>query len=168
MRKHLLPLVVLPLALTTAGHAGQFKVTSVYDGDTFEATGHEIEIKVSLMAIDAPEMSKKKGEPSQPFAEKAKQHLTDLVYGKVVEVKGYGLDRYNRILGVVHFDGKNINLEMIRAGLAEAYRGKMRQDFDLLPYLQAEQLARNMNLGMWGIGNIYISPKKWRNKKEGP
>ena len=37
--------------------AGQFKVTRVYDGDTFRAAGYDIEIKVRLVGIDTPEMS---------------------------------------------------------------------------------------------------------------
>jgi endonuclease YncB( thermonuclease family) len=40
-----------------------------------------------------------------------------------VNIKKYGHDRYGRILGVVSFGGKNIDLEMVQAGLAEAYRG---------------------------------------------
>jgi endonuclease YncB( thermonuclease family) len=43
---------------------------------------------------------------------------------KTVEIKGYGLDRYNRIFGVVYYYGMDINLELIKAGLAEVYRGK--------------------------------------------
>jgi len=158
-------LVIFLLALVTTAQAGEFKVTRVYDGDTFKAQGHDIEIKVRLMAIDAPETSKKKREAGQPYSQEAKKHLTGLIYGKVVDVKGYGLDRYGRTLGVVRVDGKNVNLEMVKAGLAEVYRGKMRSDFDLAPYLQAEQLARTMQKGMWSMGTIYISPKAWRKGK---
>ena len=39
----------------TFSFAGQFKVTHVYDGDTLIAEGHDIEIKVRLAGIDAPE-----------------------------------------------------------------------------------------------------------------
>jgi endonuclease YncB( thermonuclease family) len=35
-----------------------------------------------------------------------------------------GPDRYGRTLGEVFVDGKSVNLEMIKAGLAEVYRGK--------------------------------------------
>jgi endonuclease YncB( thermonuclease family) len=50
-----------------------------------------------------------------PYSQEAKKHLTGLIYDKVVDVKGYGLDPYNRILGVVYVDGKHINLEMVKA-----------------------------------------------------
>ena len=92
-------LTILLLALATIAQAGEFKVTRVLDGDTFIATGHDVEIVVRLMAIDAPELTKNKGEPGQPYSQAAKKLLTKLVYGKVVDMKGYGTDRYNWMLG---------------------------------------------------------------------
>jgi endonuclease YncB( thermonuclease family) len=38
----------------------------------------------------------------------------------MVEIKEYGRDRYGRVLAVVSLGGKNINLEMVKAGFAEA------------------------------------------------
>ena len=165
MRTKVLPLVIFLLVLATAAHAGEFKVTRVYDGDTIQAVGHDVEIKVKLINIDAPEISHKRGQPSQPYAQKAKEHLTKLIQGKVVDVKGYGLDRYDRVLGVVYLNGKNINLEMVKEGLAEVYRGKVtRTDFKLMPYHAVEREARNLQKGIWSMGTIYVSPKVWREK----
>ena len=70
--------------------------------------------------------------------QKAKKYLTGLILNKVVDIKGYGLDPYNRILGVIYMDGKNINLEMVRAGLAEVYKGRPPHGFNMKPYQQAE------------------------------
>ena len=39
-------------------------------------------------------------------------------------IKEYGTDRYGRILGLAFADGTNVNLEMVKAGLGEVYRGK--------------------------------------------
>ena len=147
--------------------AGQFKITRVYDGDTVKAQGHDIQIKVRLVGIDAPETSKKKRDPGQPYSQKAKKHLAGLVLNKTVDIKGYGLDRYNRILGVISHDGKNINLEMVKAGLAEVYRGKPPRGFDIDPYLEAETRAREAKTGMWSLGDKYISPKDWRKMHKG-
>jgi hypothetical protein len=38
------------------------------------------------------------------------------------------------MLRVIRIDNKNINLEMVKSGLAEAYSGKPPKDFDLTPY----------------------------------
>ena len=164
VRQKVIFLIVFLLASVNTAQAGEFKVAKIYDGDSFAAIGHDIEIKVTLMAIDAPEMGKK-GERGQPYSEEAKKHLRGLVYGKVVDVKGYGVDRYNRVLGVVYVDGKNINLEMVKAGLAEVYRGKTRKDFELLPYTTAELQARTMQKGMWSMGTVHVSPRVWRKGK---
>jgi endonuclease YncB( thermonuclease family) len=162
VRQKVVYLVILLLAFVTTAHAGQFKVSMVYDGDTFKAQGHDIEIRVRLMGIDAPETSKHKREPGQPYSQEAKKHLTKLIHGKVVDVKGYGTHRYGWLLGVVYVDGKNVNLEMVKAGLAEVYRGKMQKDFDAMPYLAAERVARTMQKGMWSMSSIYVSPRVWR------
>ena len=87
--------------------------------------------------------------------------------GTAVDIKGYGLDGYSRILGVIYLEGKNINLEMIKAGLAEVYRGLAPKKFPLTPYWQAEKEAREAKMGMWSQGDKYISPKEWRRMQRG-
>jgi len=157
-------LILFLLALPTISLAGQFKVTRIYDGDTIKAEGHDIEIKVRLVGIDTPETSKKKRELGQPYSQQAKKHLAGLILNKVVEIKGYGLGPFNRILGVIYLNGKNINLEMIRAGLAEVYRGLAPHKFNLNPYWQAEKKARGAKRGIWSQGDKYTSPKEWRKR----
>jgi endonuclease YncB( thermonuclease family) len=142
--------------------AGQFKVVRVYDGDTLKAVGHDIEIKIRLVGIDAPETKKGKRKPGQPYSQQAKKFLMSIVLNKIVDIKGYGLGPYNRVLSVVYFDGKNVNLELVKAGIAEAYRGKQPKGFDITPYRLAEAEAKKAGRGMWSIGNKYVSPKDWR------
>jgi len=67
---------------------------------------------------------------------------------------------------VIYLDGKNINLEMVKAGLAEVYRGRVPHKFPLIPYWQAEKEARDDRRGMWSLGDEYISPKTWRKMKK--
>ena len=166
LRRHKITLFLLALTLIipSISSAGQFKVTRVYDGDTVKAYSHDIEIKVRLVCIDAPETSRKKGDPGQPYSQQAKKYLAGLVLNKLVDIKGYGLGRYNRILGVIYLGDQNINLEMIRAGLAEVYRGKPPRGLDVEPYLQAEKRATDANKGMWSLGDKYVSPRDWRKR----
>jgi micrococcal nuclease len=88
-------------------------------------------------------------EPGQPYSDKAQKYLASLVLNKTVDIKGYGSDRYGRILGVVSLNGKNINLEMIRAGLAEVYRGDPPRGLDMAPFHEAEKQAREAKRGRW-------------------
>ncbi len=161
-------IAIFIFAASNTCHAGHFKVARLYDGDSFKALGHDIEIKVRLIGIDAPETKKGKRKPGQPFSKRATQFLVTMILNKTVDIKGYGMGPYNRQLAVVYVDGKDVNLELIKAGLAEVYRGKPPKSFDITPYQRAEVEAQKAGIGMWSLGDKYISPKDWRkNNKEG-
>jgi endonuclease YncB( thermonuclease family) len=160
-------LIPIFLFLPKVSLADQFKVTRVYDGDTVKAEGQDIAIKVRLVGIDAPETCRKKGEPHQPYSQQAIKYLAGFVLNKTVDIKGYGLDRYGLNLGVIHLDGNDINLEMVKAGMAEVYRGFAPHRFNLAPYWQAEKEAHEAGKGMWAQGEKYVSPKTWRRTHRG-
>jgi micrococcal nuclease len=167
MKTHvkIIPVLLFIICISTTAFAGQYKATRVYDGDTILCVGNDATIKVRLVGIDAPETSKNKRDPGQPYSQQAKKYLTSLVLNKVVDIKGYGLDQYNRVLGAVSLGGKDINLEMIKEGLAEVYRGKPPKEFKSEPYFEVEKEAKGSSKGMWSLGNKYISPREWRKKK---
>jgi endonuclease YncB( thermonuclease family) len=50
--------------------------------------------------------------PREPYSQESKEHLTGLIYDKVVEIKNYGLDSYGRTMEEVYLDGNNINIEI--------------------------------------------------------
>jgi endonuclease YncB( thermonuclease family) len=142
--------------------AGQFKVTRVYDGETLGVGGRGIELKVRLAAIDAPDISKNKRDADQPYSRQAKRYLADLVLDTIIVVDRYGLDHDNRMLAVVYVGTKNINLEMVKAGLAKVSRAIPPRGFDMEPYRQAEKESRQSGKGMWSRGNRYVGPKSRR------
>lgn len=69
------------------------KVIGVSDGDTITIldSGNR-QHKIRLEGIDAPESN-------QAFGSRAKQSLSDLVFGKTVTVTSRKKDRYGRVLG---------------------------------------------------------------------
>ena len=151
------------LFLPALSLAGEFKVTRVYDGDKILVVrDHTVIRKVRLVGIDAPETSQKKYQPGQPYSQQAKEYLAGLILNKKVSIINYDLDVYNRVLGVVFWKGININLQMLRSGLAEVYRGNPPKGLDLEPYWQAEKKAKAAMRGMWSLGDKYTSPKEWR------
>ena len=155
--------IVVFLSVVSANSlAGQFKVTRVTDGDTVKVAENSEKMTIRLVGIDAPETSKKKNEPGQPFSQKSTKHLAGLVLNKSVEIKSYSTDRYCRTLGVIFVGEKNANLEMVKAGLAEVYRGRPANGLDLRSYWSAETEAKKTGIGMWSLGDKYISPRKWR------
>lgn len=139
-------------------------VTKVYDGDTLLISkGEGASVVVRLVAIDAPERSKTPGAPSQPFSRKSRDYLSSRVKGRQVTVRSWGNDRYGRLLGEIYVDGENINIEMVRQGLAEVYRGRPPEGLRLLEYRSAESRAREYGIGIWSQGSRYVSPVEWKH-----
>jgi endonuclease YncB( thermonuclease family) len=100
------------------------QVVGVSDGDTVTVLISGCQTRVRLAEIDAPEKR-------QPFGERSKQSLSDLVYGKRVEVKQEDCDHYGRIVGRVYTEGLDVNAEQIKRGMAWIYR-KYNRDRSLL------------------------------------
>jgi micrococcal nuclease len=143
--------------------AGQYEVYRVVDGDTFIVKHGSIKITIRLVGIDAPEASTSKHRAGQPFSRQSTQYLSSLILGKTVDVKSYGADRNGRTLGEVFLlNGKNVNIEMVQAGLAEVYRGKPAAGLDMGPYCKTEEEAKAAKRGMWQLGDQYVSPRHWR------
>src|SRR5690606_1096801 len=97
---------VLPLVLITALGGGVLvaqdqpftlhgRVVSVHDGDTITVLdAKQFQHRIRFNGIDAPELG-------QPFSQRARQHLADLVADQDVTVDWTEMDRYGRILGTV-------------------------------------------------------------------
>lgn len=141
----------------------QFKVTKIFDGDTIRAEGFGLIFTIRLVGIDTPELGKK-GQKDQPYSREAKQKLTRLLGKKTIGLKQYGTGGYNRVLAEVFVGSTNVNLELVRSGLAEVYRGKKPNGFNSNLYFQAEKLAKQSQKGMWRQGTAYKSPRQWRKK----
>ena len=163
--KIILILCAILLILPSLSIAGQLRVVRVTDGDTIKVAINGMEIIVRLVGIDAPERGKKKNAPGQPYSRKATKYLASLVLNKTITIKEYGTDRYKRILGVVFVNGTNANLEMVKAGLAEVYRGRQPRWLNIKIYQEAEAGAERAKLNMWSLDDKYISPKEWRKMR---
>ncbi len=140
-----------------------FQVLKVYDGDTIKVTGLDLIFKIRLVGIDSPEMGFK-DQKSQPFSQKAKQYLAGLVDNKKITLKSYGTGGYNRQLAEVFIGNKNVNIAMVRAGLAEVYKGRRPKNFDSQAYITEESKARRSRKGMWIQRGSYKSPRQWRKE----
>ena len=117
------------------------KVVGVHDGDTITVlTEDKRSIKVRLYGIDAPESN-------QPYGSKAKQRLSELVFGKRVRVETHGTDRYRRTLGVVYLNDKDINAQMVSEGLAWAYVRYSRR------YVPQQEEAKSARRNIWSQKN---------------
>lgn len=125
------------------------RVIGVLDGDTVDVlTPARSQERIRLMGIDAPEKT-------QAFGQRSKQLLSDLVFGKTIKIEWSKRDRNDRIVGRVLLDGKDANLEMVKAGLAWHYKQYEREQRpeDRLSYAEAEMAARKKKNGLWADPN---------------
>lgn len=127
-------------------------ILRVIDGDTFVLQTDEGTLKIRMDGIDAPESDQEYGLEATTF-------LNKYLY-KAVKVNPNGVDRYGRTIGTLFIDGVNINLLMVRAGLAWHYK-KYSTDQELA---KAEELARKEKKGLWGSEEA-VEPWEWRKRK---
>src|SRR5215472_18830537 len=83
----------------------------------------------------------------------------DLAFGKTVTVRVRDIDRYKRTVAeIILPDGRNLNQELVRAGMAWWYRQFAKRD-TVLPEL--ERKARAAKRGLWA-DPLPVPPGEWR------
>jgi micrococcal nuclease len=115
------------------------EVSEVIDGDTLDLLNANKPRRIRLYGIDTPELA-------QPFGPAAKILASEMALHKMVIVRVRGRDKYGRTLGdVVFLDGRVLNQELMKAGMAWWYR-KYVNDSQLVAL---EDEARVRRLGLW-------------------
>lgn len=139
------------------------RVIGIIDGDTITVLdSSNKQYKIRFAGIDAPEKN-------QPYGQKAKEHLSDLVFNRQVTVETEKKDRFRRPVGKVLVDGRDTNLAMVEAGYAwhyKKYQAEQSPD-DRLLYDSAEREARTARRGLWSDPDP-IPPSEWRAGKHAP
>lgn len=140
----------------TALAAIEGKVIAITDGDTLKVVDHKnIQHKIRLVEIDTPE----KG---QPYGQKAKDALSDLVFGKMVRVDVVTTDKYGRLVGHIYLNDLHVNKEMVRLGAAWAYRQYLKDK----SFLDIEEEARAAKRGLWALSEAQnVPPWEWRKQQ---
>lgn len=123
-----------------------YLVTRVIDGDTIELESGQ---KVRYIGIDTPEVSFIK----ECLGTEAKIRNKALVEQKMVRLEKdvSEIDRYGRLLRYVYVDDSLVNEILVQEGYAQArsYPPDIaKQDI----FIQAEQRARELKVGLWGGG----------------
>ena len=160
--KIIIALVLGLASITSFADQLEGKVIKVTDGDTVNVlTSDNKTHKIRLSGIDAPENK-------QAFGNRSKLALADLIDGKTVTVEYNKLDRYQRVVGKITFDGQDVNLRQIKLGLAWHYKKyEKEQDVeDRSIYADAEYLAKRNKLGLWTDANPIASWDYRKQKRE--
>ena len=127
------------------------KVTKVFDGDTINIVDeNNTEYRVRFQAVDAPEHY-------QDFGDASRKHLHSLIFGKTVQVKVDKIDHHDRVVGRIWLGNRDIEQEMLEAGLVWHYV-KFNKEAKLA---EAQKKAQEAKLGIWSKPNP-TPPWEWR------
>lgn len=148
--KHSLLLFVF---FSRAASALDGKVVSVADGDTLTVLDvHNVEHRIRLAQIDAPEKN-------QPWGQKSKQSLSFFAAGKNVFVDVQAVDRYGRAIGNVFVQNQSASTYQLNNGMAWVY-DKYVKDHALYDIQKA---AKSGGVGLWQDANP-VAPWQWRKQ----
>ena len=152
-----------PVAATSSVNNVQLviegKVVNVHDGDTVTVLDQNSKKHaIRLQGIDAPELKQEFGAASQ-------KNLSGMVMGKQVTIVWNKVDKYRRTVGTIMLDGRDINIEQVRAGVAWHFKKyeDEQSPADRQTYAAAELEARTAKLGLWK-GVTPMAPGDWRQE----
>ena len=144
-------------------------VTKVSDGDTIHlTTAEQTKLKVRLYGIDAPETPKinnrtgKVNKPGQPYGIEAWKALKSKIMAKHVKLDILDIDKHKRMVGIIWQGNRNINLEMVREGHAEAFIEYLKPPYRS-EFIDAEREARSARKGIWSLTE-YERPRDFRKR----
>ena len=147
-------------------------MTFVGDGDGLTGRfGDGSNITCRLDQTDAPEVAKptwttkagkpKAASPDQSFGREARKSLEELVLNKEVTIKVTKV-KDSRTFCEVEFQGKNVELSQVEAGMAWVYdRYVSAQNKD--SFKAAETKAKQQRKGLWGELNP-VNPETFRRQ----
>ena len=102
----------------------QGRVVAIVDGDTVEVMHEGRAERIRLNGIDAPERR-------QAFGRRAQDFLGEMIFKQNVRVVVRSKDRYGRTVADLFLGAKNVNHEMVRAGMAWWFRRYAPRDLVL-------------------------------------
>jgi endonuclease YncB( thermonuclease family) len=126
------------------------------DGDTISVMHDGRAERVRLEGIDCPE-------DGHPFGKAAKQATSGLVFGHEVRVHAVGHDRYGRTIGRVYVGDIDVNLQVVRLGLAWHFKRYSSEE----ALAHAESDARTARRGLWSDPHA-LPPWEWRRTRGVP
>jgi endonuclease YncB( thermonuclease family) len=116
------------------------------DGDTLLLVpeGQKEAVKVRVDGIDAPETC-------QPGGEASRDAMIRLAMRKTVELREFGHDHYGRQVARVRIDDMDLGAEMVRTGMAWAYRYRV----GVGPYAKLQKRAQQDRRGLFGASEKF-------------
>jgi endonuclease YncB( thermonuclease family) len=108
-------------------------------------------VKLRIDGIDAPETC-------QPGGPEARDAMIRLALRKSVQVQDHGHDVYGRQIGRLLMDDVDLGAEMVRSGMAWAYRFRTGKG----PYAGLQRQAQKQKIGLFAAPEVAMSPPVFR------
>lgn len=154
MKPRLLPILLFALAAACGAQARTLNgvVSHVTDGDSVwvRPPGGGSALQVRLQGIDAPEIC-------QAFGKQARDALAAHLLRRQVRVNIRARDVYQRSVGRISFQGKDVGAWLVGNGYAWSTRYQKRAG----AYAREEEQARAARLGLWAAPNP-LEPRVFR------
>lgn len=141
------------------------EIGSVITGKAYVTDGDGLRVSrqtIRIAGIDAPEHDQPATHTDGyriEHGKRVKSELIQAIGGKRVRVSVEKHDRYDRVVGTVTCDGKDVGEWLVRNGFAVAAHGDR--------YKQVEREAQRAKRGMWGYPEFW-HPQDWRHRTPGP
>lgn len=154
-KKTIIFVIVFVLLISHSVFAWHGRVVGISDGDTITVLDNtNAQFKIRLSGIDAPENG-------QPFGRNSKEFLSNLVYGKIIEVKPIAIDKYGRTVAHLQIDSTDVEEEMVRSGFAWVY-DQYCTDPICTKWKGLQEQARKRKVGLWADPSPN-PPWEWRH-----
>jgi endonuclease YncB( thermonuclease family) len=139
--------------LAHAGETWSGWVSWVMDGDTvlLVRAGQSEPVKLRIDGVDAPESC-------QPGGMASRDELIRLVLRKQVLVSDLGQDSYGRQIGRLSVEGVDVGAELVRSGMAWAYRFRTGRG----PYAALQREAQKDKKGLFSAAEAAMPPPVFR------
>ncbi len=158
-------ILAIVLFAVSSVSAAQYTVVRVIDGDTVVLRGNHDIVRLDLAYVDAPELGTCPVFPCQPFAREARRFLENKLLGKKVSVVMRSSSSNEKARGILFVNGEDMNMELIKAGLAEVSTDTFAAANRLARrYVQAQHQAWCAKKGVWGLGRSHVCPSRWRQR----
>ena len=126
------------------------RVVTVLDGDTVLVLRANALVKIRMAEIDAPEKD-------QAYGMASRQSLSELVLKKRVQVDTQAVDNYGRLVAHLVVDGRSVNEEQVRRGMAWEYSNYHSNKV----YTALQNEAQQAKRGLWAQASP-TPPWQWR------
>lgn len=142
------------------------ELVKTIDGDTIKIIYNGKEENVRYLLIDTPETSHPRL-GKQPFGQEAKVRNQELLQKGKLEIEfdvGGQYDKYGRILAYIYIDGKSVQEQLLREGLARVAYVYPPNTRHLDAFKKAEEQAKKSGIGIWTLED-YTTDKGFDSEK---